>query len=82
MISAASKAGEITFSFEDVSIDTNDSDQDFNDLIVTIGAQTSIPNVQHSTSPTGFVVDYSSGGTYQNLIDLDQNTVFADLRAN
>lgn len=81
MISTATTLGTTKYAFEDIPVSDSNSDQDFNDLIVTIGATATIPYVRHSDNPQGFIIDYEyNGNTYPNLIDLYANTVFPDFR--
>lgn len=79
MISTASQAGAISYAFEDILVSNSESDRDYNDLIVTIGAESTIPYVKHGTNPTGFIIDYDE--TNPNYIDLYENTVHKDIRA-
>ena len=79
MISTASQAGAISYAFEDILVSNSESDRDYNDLIVTIGAESIIPDVKHDTNPTGFMIDYDEANP--NLIDLYQNTVYKNIRA-
>ena len=79
MISTASQTGAISYAFEDILVGNSESDRDYNDLIVTIGAESIIPDVKHDTNPTGFMIDYDEANP--NLIDLYQNTVYKNIRA-
>jgi hypothetical protein len=79
MIGASSVQGSTTFAFEDISVNDSNSDKDYNDLIVTLGAQSIIPDVDHQDNPKGFMVDYFNN-KYNNFVDLYENSVVSQIR--
>ena len=81
MISTATTLGTTRYAFEDIPISHSNSDQDFNDLIVTIGATATIPYVKHTNNPQGFIINYDYNGDHQNLINLYENKVADHIRA-
>jgi hypothetical protein len=81
MIGASSVQGSTTFAFEDISVNDINSDKDYNDLVVTLGAQLTIPYVDHQDNPKGFMIDYlNNNNKYNNFVDLYENSVVSQIR--